>query len=106
MTLLLLLLIGMGPKIALVPFLEKTKKFDAETQRAWETSAERAAWLARADEFADARQRVADAGVAGVEADAADAVDDRLVVPPARLDLQQLGVRGAGRPGRQRRRPG
>lgn len=32
--LLLLLLIGMGPKIALVPFLEKTKKFDAETQRA------------------------------------------------------------------------
>ena len=32
--LLLLLLIGMGPKIALVPFLEKTKKFDAGTQRA------------------------------------------------------------------------
>jgi small neutral amino acid transporter SnatA (MarC family) len=32
--LLLLLLIGMGPKIALVPFLEKTKKFDADTQRA------------------------------------------------------------------------
>jgi small neutral amino acid transporter SnatA (MarC family) len=32
--LLLLLLIGMGPKIALVPFLEKTKKFDAETQQA------------------------------------------------------------------------
>jgi small neutral amino acid transporter SnatA (MarC family) len=32
--LLLLLLIGMGPKIALVPFLEKTTKFDAETQRA------------------------------------------------------------------------
>ena len=32
--LLLLLLIGMGPKIALVPFLEKTKTFDAETQRA------------------------------------------------------------------------
>src|SRR5688572_2776238 len=32
--LLLLSLIGMGPKIALVPFLEKTKKFDAETQRA------------------------------------------------------------------------
>jgi small neutral amino acid transporter SnatA (MarC family) len=32
--LLLLLLIGMGPKIALVPFLEKTKNFDAETQRA------------------------------------------------------------------------
>jgi small neutral amino acid transporter SnatA (MarC family) len=32
--LLLLLLIGMGPKIALVPFLEKTRKFDAETQRA------------------------------------------------------------------------
>lgn len=32
--LLLLLLIGMGPKIALVPFLEKTKKFDAQTQRA------------------------------------------------------------------------
>ena len=32
--LLLILLIGMGPKIALVPFLEKTKKFDAETQRA------------------------------------------------------------------------
>lgn len=31
--LLLLLLIGMGPKIALVPFLEKTKKLDAETQR-------------------------------------------------------------------------
>ena len=34
MKLLLLLLIGMGPKIALVPFLEKTKHFDAETQRA------------------------------------------------------------------------
>jgi multiple antibiotic resistance protein len=32
--LLLLLLIGMGPKIALVPFLEKTKHFNAETQRA------------------------------------------------------------------------
>jgi multiple antibiotic resistance protein len=32
--LVLLLLIGMGPKIALVPFLEKTKNFDAETQRA------------------------------------------------------------------------
>jgi multiple antibiotic resistance protein len=32
--LLLLLLIGMGPKIALVPFLEKTKRFDSETQRA------------------------------------------------------------------------
>jgi len=32
--LLLLLLIGMGPKIALVPFLEKTKNFDATTQRA------------------------------------------------------------------------
>lgn len=32
--LLLLLPIGLGPKIALVPFLEKTKKFDAETQRA------------------------------------------------------------------------
>ena len=32
--LLLLLLIGMGPKIALVPFLERTKSFDAETQRA------------------------------------------------------------------------
>ena len=32
--LLLLLLIGMGPKIALVPFLEKTKHFDPETQRA------------------------------------------------------------------------
>jgi len=32
--LLLLLLIGMGPKIALVPFLERTKHFDAETQRA------------------------------------------------------------------------
>ena len=32
--LVLLLLIGMGPKIALVPFLEKTKDFDAETQRA------------------------------------------------------------------------
>jgi multiple antibiotic resistance protein len=31
---LLLLLIGMGPKIALVPFLEKTKSFDAATQRA------------------------------------------------------------------------
>jgi multiple antibiotic resistance protein len=31
--LLLLLLIGMGPKIALVPFLEKTKGFDAPTQR-------------------------------------------------------------------------
>jgi small neutral amino acid transporter SnatA (MarC family) len=34
LTLLLLLLIGMGPKIALVPFLEKTRHFDAETQRA------------------------------------------------------------------------
>jgi multiple antibiotic resistance protein len=32
--LLLLLLIGMGPKIALVPFLEKTKHLDADTQRA------------------------------------------------------------------------
>jgi small neutral amino acid transporter SnatA (MarC family) len=32
--LLLLLLIGMGPKIALVPFLEKTKRMDAEKQRA------------------------------------------------------------------------
>ena len=32
--LLLLLLIGMGPKIALVPFLEKPKHLDAETQRA------------------------------------------------------------------------
>ena len=32
--LLLLLLIGMGPKIALVPFLEKTKHLDAESQRA------------------------------------------------------------------------
>jgi small neutral amino acid transporter SnatA (MarC family) len=31
--LLVLLLIGMGPKIALVPFLEKTKSFDPETQR-------------------------------------------------------------------------
>jgi small neutral amino acid transporter SnatA (MarC family) len=31
---LLLLLIGMGPKIALVPFLEKTKSFDPQTQRA------------------------------------------------------------------------
>ena len=31
---LLLLLIGIGPKIALVPFLEKTQAFDAETQRA------------------------------------------------------------------------
>lgn len=30
--LLLLLLIGMGPKIALVPFLEKTHAFDAETK--------------------------------------------------------------------------
>ena len=29
---LLLLLIGMGPKIALVPFLEMTHKFDAETK--------------------------------------------------------------------------
>lgn len=33
-TLLLLLLIGMGPKIALVPFLEKTRQFEPETQRA------------------------------------------------------------------------
>ena len=33
-TLLLLLLIGIGPKIALVPFLEKTKDFPAEQQRA------------------------------------------------------------------------
>jgi len=32
--LLLLLLIGMGPKVALVPFLEKTKHLDAQTQRA------------------------------------------------------------------------
>lgn len=32
-TLLLLMLIGLGPKIALVPFLEKTKKMDAEKQR-------------------------------------------------------------------------
>jgi multiple antibiotic resistance protein len=31
-TLLLLLLIGMGPKIALVPFLEKTKKFAPDQQ--------------------------------------------------------------------------
>jgi multiple antibiotic resistance protein len=31
-TLLLVLLIGMGPKIALVPFLEKTKKFAPEQQ--------------------------------------------------------------------------
>jgi small neutral amino acid transporter SnatA (MarC family) len=30
--LLLLLLIGMGPKIALVPFLEKTHEFDVETK--------------------------------------------------------------------------
>lgn len=33
-TLLLLLLVGMGPKIALVPFLEKTKHFEPQTQRA------------------------------------------------------------------------
>ncbi|MBB4226264.1 MarC family protein [Rhizobium mongolense] len=33
-TLLLLLLVGMGPKIALVPFLEKTKHYEPETQRA------------------------------------------------------------------------
>lgn len=32
--LLLLLLIGMGPKVALVPFLEKTAHLDAKTQRA------------------------------------------------------------------------
>jgi multiple antibiotic resistance protein len=32
--LLLLVLIGMGPKIALVPFLERTKQLDSETQRA------------------------------------------------------------------------
>ena len=32
-TLLLLLLIGIGPKIALVPFLEKTKNFAPEEQR-------------------------------------------------------------------------
>ena len=31
--LLLLLLIGMGPKVALVPFLEKTKTLDAQQQR-------------------------------------------------------------------------
>lgn len=31
--LLLLMLIGMGPKIALVPFLEKTKTFDADRKR-------------------------------------------------------------------------
>ena len=29
----LLLLIGMGPKIALVPFLEATQGMEAETQR-------------------------------------------------------------------------
>jgi multiple antibiotic resistance protein len=29
----MLLLIGMGPKIALVPFLDLTKTLDAETQR-------------------------------------------------------------------------
>ena len=33
-TLFLLLLIGIGPKIALVPFLEKTKAFAPEEQRA------------------------------------------------------------------------
>lgn len=33
-TLLLLLLIGIGPKIALVPFLEKTSQFTGEQQRA------------------------------------------------------------------------
>jgi multiple antibiotic resistance protein len=33
-TLTLLLLIGIGPKIALVPFLEKTKRFTPEQQRA------------------------------------------------------------------------
>lgn len=33
-TLLLLLLIGIGPKIALVPFLEKTRDFTPEQQRA------------------------------------------------------------------------
>ena len=33
-TLLLLLLIGIGPKIALVPFLEKTKDMSADQQRA------------------------------------------------------------------------
>lgn len=32
--LLLLLLIGMGPKVALVPFLEKTRHFDPQRQRA------------------------------------------------------------------------
>ncbi len=32
-TLVLLMLIGMGPKIALVPFLEKTKSFTPEQQR-------------------------------------------------------------------------
>lgn len=32
-TLLLLLLVGMGPKIALVPFLEKTKGFSPDQQR-------------------------------------------------------------------------
>lgn len=32
-TLSLLMLIGLGPKIALVPFLEKTKKFDPQKQR-------------------------------------------------------------------------
>ncbi len=32
-TLLLLLLVGIGPKIALVPFLEKTKSLDVEKQR-------------------------------------------------------------------------
>lgn len=31
--LLLLLLIGVGPKLALVPFLEKTREFDARTKR-------------------------------------------------------------------------
>ena len=33
LTLLLMLLIGIGPKIALVPFLDKTKGMDAEKQR-------------------------------------------------------------------------
>jgi hypothetical protein len=43
--LLLLLLIGMGPKIALVPFLEKTKHLDAETQRAGGGGVRRYRWI-------------------------------------------------------------
>jgi multiple antibiotic resistance protein len=40
----LLLLIGMGPKIALVPFLEMTKEMDGETQKKVANRMLRTAW--------------------------------------------------------------